>query len=226
MRKHLLLYVIVAMSGGLSVWGDEQPVREDTKAAEAPTALLEALKDKDPSVRLQAAQLLSQMGKGKAALAALVELLKAPQQAVRLEAAQMLKQMSPIRLKAAVPAFVLLLKDADANVRLQAAKILGAMGSAARAATPTLAAVLKEDPRQDVRLEAIRALWQIGPVAAFKLALTVQRLPKTRSGKILRGTMKKIADGAEYGVPATIDDPAILDEISEALQTIGYPKRG
>jgi len=45
-------------------------------------------------------------------------------------------------------------------------------------------------------------------------------------GKILRGTMKKIADGAAYGVPATIDDPAILDEITEALQTIGYPKRG
>ncbi len=65
----------------------------------------------------------------------------------------------------------------------------------------------------------------IGPVAAFKTALVVDRLPKTRSGKILRGTMKKIADGAEYGVPATIDDPAILDEITEALQTIGYAKK-
>jgi propionyl-CoA synthetase len=63
-------------------------------------------------------------------------------------------------------------------------------------------------------------------VAAFKTAVVVKRLPKTRSGKILRGTMKKIADGAEYGVPATIEDPAILDEITEALQTIGYPKRG
>ena len=66
----------------------------------------------------------------------------------------------------------------------------------------------------------------IGPVAAFKTALVVNRLPKTRSGKILRGTMKKIADGSDYGVPATIDDPAILGEITEALQTIGYPKKG
>ncbi|HEY5719945.1 MAG TPA: AMP-binding protein, partial [Gammaproteobacteria bacterium] len=65
---------------------------------------------------------------------------------------------------------------------------------------------------------------KIGPVAAFKLVTTVKRLPKTRSGKILRGTMKKIADGAEVKVPATIDDPAILDEISESLQGLGYPK--
>ncbi|HLM41537.1 MAG TPA: propionyl-CoA synthetase [Microvirga sp.] len=62
---------------------------------------------------------------------------------------------------------------------------------------------------------------RIGPVAAFKLAITVPRLPKTRSGKILRGTMKKIADGDEWNMPATIDDPAILDEIGEALQTRG-----
>jgi propionyl-CoA synthetase len=66
---------------------------------------------------------------------------------------------------------------------------------------------------------------RIGPVAAFKLALVVKRLPKTRSGKILRGTMKKIADGAEFGLPATIDDPAILGEIAEALRSAGYPKR-
>ena len=64
---------------------------------------------------------------------------------------------------------------------------------------------------------------RIGPVAAFKLAMVVKRLPKTRSGKILRGTMKKIADGTEYGVPATIDDPAILDEIAESLKNAGYP---
>jgi propionyl-CoA synthetase len=59
---------------------------------------------------------------------------------------------------------------------------------------------------------------RIGPVAAFKRALTVARLPKTRSGKILRGTMKKIADGTAYKMPATIDDPAILDEIGMALR--------
>ena len=64
----------------------------------------------------------------------------------------------------------------------------------------------------------------IGSVAAFKEAVIVQRLPKTRSGKILRGTMQKIADGVEYPMPATIDDPAILDEIAIALESIGYPK--
>jgi len=60
-----------------------------------------------------------------------------------------------------------------------------------------------------------------GPVAAFKLALTVARLPKTRSGKILCGTMKKIADGDAWTMPATIDDPAILDEIGGALKGKG-----
>ncbi|MCF3972069.1 propionyl-CoA synthetase [Paracoccus salsus] len=66
---------------------------------------------------------------------------------------------------------------------------------------------------------------QIGPVAAFKLACVVERLPKTRSGKILRATMAKIADGEDVKTPATIDDPEILDEIATALQGIGYPKR-
>ena len=58
---------------------------------------------------------------------------------------------------------------------------------------------------------------KIGPVAAFKLAIVVKRLPKTRSGKILRGTVRKIADKEEYKMPATIDDPKILDEIKEEL---------
>ncbi len=62
---------------------------------------------------------------------------------------------------------------------------------------------------------------KIGPVAAFKLAITVGRLPKTRSGKILRGTMKKIADGEPWSLPATIDDPVILDEIGGALRDKG-----
>jgi propionyl-CoA synthetase len=62
---------------------------------------------------------------------------------------------------------------------------------------------------------------KIGPVAAFKLAVTVGRLPKTRSGKILRGTMKKIADGDEWAMPATIDDPTVLDEIAQALKGRG-----
>ena len=62
---------------------------------------------------------------------------------------------------------------------------------------------------------------RIGPVAAFKLAIVVNRLPKTRSGKILRGTMKKIADSEPWKMPATIDDPAILDEIGTALKGRG-----
>ena len=70
--------------------------------------------------------------------------------------------------------------------------------------------------------EVQRVRDQIGPVAAFKTALVVQRLPKTRSGKILRGTMQKIADSKEWKLPATIDDPVILDEIREALRDIGY----
>ncbi len=64
---------------------------------------------------------------------------------------------------------------------------------------------------------------QIGPFASFKVATIVKRLPKTRSGKILRGTMKNIADGVEYRIPATIDDPSVLDDIAEALITLGYP---
>ena len=63
---------------------------------------------------------------------------------------------------------------------------------------------------------------KIGPVADFKKVVVVERLPKTRSGKILRGTMKRIADGQDFNMPATIDDPAILDEITTKLQTIGY----
>ncbi|MCG8560258.1 MAG: propionyl-CoA synthetase [Hyphomicrobiales bacterium] len=64
---------------------------------------------------------------------------------------------------------------------------------------------------------------KIGPVAAFKLVLTVHRLPKTRSGKILRATMRSIADGQEYRMPATIDDPVILNEITDALRDRGIP---
>ncbi|MEE8456682.1 MAG: propionyl-CoA synthetase, partial [Acidimicrobiia bacterium] len=63
---------------------------------------------------------------------------------------------------------------------------------------------------------------RIGPVAAFKTAIVVDRLPKTRSGKTLRGTMRRIADGEEWKMPATIDDPEILIEIEQALLKIGY----
>ncbi len=80
-------------------------------------------------------------------------------------------------------------------------------------------------PEEEIVKECVDMIRDhIGPVAAFKTAVVVDRLPKTRSGKILRGTMVKIADGAEFKTPATIDDPAILDEIREALSRIGYPK--
>jgi propionyl-CoA synthetase len=80
-------------------------------------------------------------------------------------------------------------------------------------------------PAKDIAGELVLAVRDtIGPVACFKSAAVVSRLPKTRSGKILRGTMKKIAEGAAFATPATIDDPAILDEIREALRDLGYPK--
>jgi len=65
---------------------------------------------------------------------------------------------------------------------------------------------------------------QIGPVASFKSAVVVDRLPKTRSGKILRGTIKRIANDEPWDMPATVDDPVIFDEITMALATIGYPR--
>ncbi len=77
----------------------------------------------------------------------------------------------------------------------------------------------------EMETELIRMVRQkIGPIASFKAAAVVKRLPKTRSGKILRGTIRKIADGVPYTVPATIDDPAILDEITTTLRGMGYPK--
>ena len=78
-------------------------------------------------------------------------------------------------------------------------------------------------PHKEIVDECIQLVRdQIGPVASFKLATVVARLPKTRSGKILRATMVKIADNQEFKMPATIDDPTILDEIKEALLALGY----
>ena len=87
-------------------------------------------------------------------------------------------------------------------------------------------AVLKagvERPHDEIAQELVALVRErIGPVAAFKTAVVVARLPKTRSGKILRGTMRRIADSEDYTTPATIDDPAILDEIAVALAGVGY----
>ena len=80
-------------------------------------------------------------------------------------------------------------------------------------------------PEDQIKSDCIKLMREkIGPVAAFKLVTVVDRLPKTRSGKILRGIMVKIADNEDFKMPATIDDPAILDEIKEALIQMGYAK--
>jgi propionyl-CoA synthetase len=77
-------------------------------------------------------------------------------------------------------------------------------------------------PEETIEKELIALVREkIGPVAAFKTAMVIKRLPKTRSGKIVRGTMKKIADKEPWNMPATIDDPVTLDEIKTALQSKG-----
>lgn len=64
----------------------------------------------------------------------------------------------------------------------------------------------------------------IGPVAAFKSVVVVDKLPKTRSGKILRGTLRSIADSTDWNMPATIEDPSVLDDITQSLKTLGFAK--
>jgi len=81
-----------------------------------------------------------------------------------------------------------------------------------------------ERPHQEIVSELVQLVRErIGPIASFKVATIVNRLPKTRSGKIVRGTIKKIAEGDEYRIPPTIDDPLVLDEITLELASIGYP---
>ncbi len=80
----------------------------------------------------------------------------------------------------------------------------------------------KEKLIKDV-VQSIRG--EVGPIACFKQAAVVESLPKTRSGKILRGTIRKIADGKEYNMPSTIDDPAVLAEMEDAVKSIGYGKK-
>lgn len=95
---------------------------------------------------------------------------------------------------------------------------------------PVAMVVLKssaERPSDEIIAELVALVRdQIGPVAAFRHATIVERLPKTRSGKVVRATLRQIADGKEWNTPATIDDPAILTEIEAQLATIGYPRRG
>jgi propionyl-CoA synthetase len=103
------------------------------------------------------------------------------------------------------------------------------VGDALKGQVPLGLLVLKAGvsrPPETIEDEAVALVRErIGPIASFKTALVVDRLPKTRSGKILRGTMRRIADGEEYRIPATIDDPAILGEIGDALKRAGYPQK-
>jgi propionyl-CoA synthetase len=105
--------------------------------------------------------------------------------------------------------------------------VLG-VADALKGQVPVGLVVLKagvERPHAEICAELVALVREhIGPVAVFKTAAVVARLPKTRSGKILRATMRSIADGEEYTTPATIDDPAILDEIGEALAAVGYAR--
>ena len=103
------------------------------------------------------------------------------------------------------------------------------VGDGLKGQVPIGLAVLKTGVQRgedEIKQELVKLIREeIGAIACFKQACVVKRLPKTRSGKILRGTMRKIADGEEYTAPSTIDDPAILGEIEEALQRIGYAKK-
>jgi propionyl-CoA synthetase len=100
------------------------------------------------------------------------------------------------------------------------------VADALKGETPVGLVVLKAGvsrPEAEIAAELVRSVRErIGPVASFKVAAVVKRLPKTRSGKILRGTMKKLADGEVFPTPATIDDPTILDEIAAVLRQHGY----
>ncbi|MGD1886013.1 MAG: propionyl-CoA synthetase [Cohaesibacteraceae bacterium] len=105
------------------------------------------------------------------------------------------------------------------------AAVIG-VGDALKGQLPAGFVVIKagvDTPSEVLEKEMIALVREkIGPVAAFKTVMVVDRLPKTRSGKILRGTMRQIADGETYKMPATIDDPVILEEIKGALQQKGY----
>ena len=102
------------------------------------------------------------------------------------------------------------------------------VGDAIKGEVPIGLLVLKHGAARseaDIVTETVQLVRdRIGPVAAFKTAKIVARLPKTRSGKILRGIMRRIANGEPYKAPATIDDPVVLDEIMAALKDIGLAK--
>jgi len=88
-----------------------------------------------------------------------------------------------------------------------------------------LKAGVERDPQKIVKELVQMVRDELGALACFREAAVVKALPKTRSGKTLRSTMRKIVDGKDYVVPSTIDDPSVLDIIAEAAKTIGYGKK-
>src|SRR5438105_3707748 len=167
MGKRLFLSLLgaLAVCGGVHGRSDDQPPRSGTKAGEIPAGLLEALHDKEPSVRLQAAQMLVQMGGAKTALPVVEELLKAPQEGIRLEAATLLKRIPWARL-------ALQLKDPDPSTRLEAAQSLWQMGGAAAKEARSTLLELLTSPRPDLRFRAALILTQRGG-AETKAAIPV-----------------------------------------------------
>ena len=122
----LILAMAVAVSGGLAVRADDQPVRKGTKAGSPPAALRETLKDKAPKARLKAAQGLVETGEWKTTSPVLVDLLKTPEPDVADQAARdAATQVGSIRLKTSLPALIALLKDENGDVRLRAVRVLG-----------------------------------------------------------------------------------------------------
>jgi HEAT repeat protein len=177
MCKQTLFGLMIALLSAAEppVRADDPPGPEGKKTAEAPAGLLEALKDKDPSVRLQAAQALIRMGQAKAALSVIEELVKSPQQGIRLEASLLLKQLQSAQLEAK-------LKDANPSARLAAAQALWQRGGAeATSAIPVLVELLNS-PRHELRFPAALTLTQRNvPEAKAAVAVLVQALQHSQA---------------------------------------------
>jgi propionyl-CoA synthetase len=121
--------------------------------------------------------------------------------------------------------YIFIMSRTDDIINVAGCAVIG-VNDELKGALPLGLIVLKagvtRDHEQIVREVIQMVREEIGPVAAFKKATVVQRLPKTRSGKVLRGTMKRIADRQEWRMPATIDDPVIFEEITDSLAEVGY----
>jgi HEAT repeat protein len=215
MGREAVLCVIAALvgSGGLIARADGQTSGQATKTAEAPAGLLEALKDKDPSIRLQAAQALVQLGQAKAALPVVQELLKAPQPAIRLEAGLLLKQMGPAR-------FAAQLKDADPSARLQAAQALWQMGGAeAKSAIPVLVELLKS-PRPELRFRAALILTgRSVPEAKTAVGVLIEGLKDPHARVRLQAAQRFL----QIGAPEARDvAPTLVDLLRHHQRELGF----